>query len=165
LFLREYVASRRRIVDGRITAGTDGERYPQHLRKHVLDHIPVNLLGKQQINVLVPHLWIRTEEMQVLPVPDPRLELNAEQMRESEYRCTLALSIRVDRLRLYVRLVLLKEVEDMVAFPRTAGCEAAEQGNVQVGYEVVSDPAVAAVADVVLRHEILRRQVPFRPVS
>jgi len=40
--------------------------------------------------------------MEVLPVPNPRLELNAEQMRESEYRCTLALRIRVDRLRLYM---------------------------------------------------------------
>jgi hypothetical protein len=122
------LASRRRIVDGAETAGTNGERCPQHLRKHVLDQIPVNLSGEQQIDVLVPHLWIRTEEVQVLPVPDPRLELNAGQMRESGYRCALALSIRVDRLRLYVRLVLLKEVENMVAFPRTAGCEAAEQG-------------------------------------
>jgi len=50
--------------------------------------------------VLVPDLRIRTEEMEVLPVS--RLELNAEQMRESEYRCTLALRIGVDRLRLYI---------------------------------------------------------------
>jgi len=48
-----------------------------------------------------------------------------------------------------------------VAFPGAAGGEPGEESDVHVRDHVVADSAVAAITQMVLRHEVLGVEVPF----
>ena len=72
----------------------------------------------------------------------------------------LAVRVGVHRVGLQERAVLGHEVEDGVALVGAAGQEAREQRDVGVGDQVVADPAVAAVADVVGGLQALRDARP-----
>jgi hypothetical protein len=68
--------------------------------------------------MLVPNLRTRTKEVEILPVSNPRLELDTQQMCKTEYRRALALGICVDGIGLNVGCVLVDEIQDVVPLPR-----------------------------------------------
>src|SRR5512143_4216265 len=98
-------------------------------------------------------------EVQILPVTYPRHQLDAEEEREAEDRRALSLRVRMDGVGLNLRAVLADEVQDGVSLPGTTGNEPREQSDVGVGDEIVADPAIAAVADVIFGHQALRVDV------
>mgnify|MGYP001470851490 CR=1 FL=1 len=56
--------------------------------------------------------------MQVFPVPNARLQLDAEKVCKTENSRALPLCIGVNDIRLDVRGVLLQEVQNVMSFPR-----------------------------------------------
>jgi hypothetical protein len=70
----------------------------------------------------------------------------------------------VDCIREHIRVVLDQIVQDVVAFPGTAGGEPGEESDVHVRDHVVADSAVAAITQMVLGHEVLSVEVPFGSV-
>ncbi len=80
--------------------------------------------------MLVPDLRIGTKEVKVLPVSNSRLELDAQQMRQAEYRRALTLGICVDGVRLNVGRVLVDEIQDVVPLPRPTCRKSAEERDV-----------------------------------
>ena len=49
----------------------------------------------------------------------------------------------------------------MMPLPGAASGKPAEERDVKIGYQVIADAAVPAIADVILRHQVLRREIPF----
>jgi len=60
------------------------------------DQLLFTLLREQEIHVLVPDLRIEMKEVAVLPVSNSWLELDTQQMRETEYRSVPPLRICVE---------------------------------------------------------------------
>lgn len=85
---------------GRHVAGLDRDGDAQHVGEVRLDELPVDGLVEETVNVLIPGIRGRPEKLQVLPVADPRHELDAEQVRECEDLRALRLRIAVDRVGL-----------------------------------------------------------------
>src|SRR5260370_7989707 len=102
--------------------------------------------------------------MDVLPVADPRHQLDAEQMRERENGFGLSLRVGVENVGLDIAFVLEQPIEDVDRFPDTARNEVAEQSNVGIGDMIVADAAIASVTDVLFGEKILFVQVPSRAV-
>jgi len=71
----------------------------------------------------------------------------------------------VEHVGLDVRRVLRQAVEDVDGLPHAARDEVAEQRDVGVRHVVVGDAAVAAIADVALREQVVLVQVPLRAVG
>ena len=55
--------------------------------------------------------------MEPFPIANPRLKLDAEQVREPEDRRALALRVGVDRIRPHVRIILHEVVQYIVPLP------------------------------------------------
>src|ERR1017187_240109 len=104
-------------------------------------------------------------EVLPFPVSNPRQELDTKQICESKDRSTLALRVSVDGVRLHVGLVLLQKVENGMTFPRAARRPAAHQCDIVIGHQVVANTVVSTIANVILRHEVLRVQIPFHPIG
>jgi hypothetical protein len=128
-------------------AGSNRDRHPQHLRQHGFDQVPIDRLREKTIDVVVAKVRPGAIEMKPLPVANPRLELNAEQMRESKDGRALSLRVGVDRVRPHIRVVFDKIVQDVVALPGAAGREPREESDVHVRDHVVADPAVPVTDD------------------
>ena len=79
-----------------------------------------------------------------------RLELNTEQMRQTKDCRALTLSVGVNRIGLNFGFVLHDKVEDVVALPGTTSGEAREERDIHIRNQVVTDPAVTAIAEMVL---------------
>jgi hypothetical protein len=80
-------------------AGSDGYRNPQHLRQHRLEEVPIDRLREQEIDVFVLQCSLGAIEVKPFPVANPRLQLDAEQVREPEDGRALALRVGVDCIR------------------------------------------------------------------
>jgi len=65
----------------------------------------------------MPNLGGGAEEVQVLPVSNARLELDAQQVGEAENRGALTLRVSVNRIGLDVRGVFLDEIQNVVSLP------------------------------------------------
>jgi D-2-hydroxyacid dehydrogenase (NADP+) len=96
---------------------------------------------------------------------DAGYQLDAEKIRQAEDGGRLAVSVRVHRAGLQQRAVLGHEIENGVALIGAAGQEAREQGDIGVRNQVVADPAIAAVADMVAGLQALGMHVPLRAVG
>src|SRR3546814_5007685 len=68
---------------------------------------------------LVTRAGSRAIERVVVPVPDARHELDAEQVGQAEARKRLSLGVRVDPVGLQFGRILEQAVEEIVAFPHT----------------------------------------------
>jgi hypothetical protein len=62
-------------------ASADGDGYTQHVRQHGFNQVPVHLPGEQFVNMLIPGLWKRPEDMLVLPIANTRHQFHTEQVR------------------------------------------------------------------------------------
>ncbi len=113
----------------------DGDPGPQQVRPVLLDQRPVDhVVAEQRVDVPVLRRGVRPVEVQVVPVPYPRQQLEPEQRREPEDRQALALGIAMDLVGLDVGLVGQQRVQDVHRLPDPAGDEVGEQGDVGVGY-------------------------------
>src|SRR5712692_6571360 len=131
------------------------------------DERPIDRLAKQlpdMLDILDGELGGRDIERQVLPVPNPRHQLNREQVREAKDRLRLALRLRMERVRTNLRAVFQEAVQDVDRFPDPTGNEAAEQGDVGVGDMIIADATPASVADVVFAQQILFIDIPLGAV-
>ena len=101
----------------------------------------------------------------MLDAADSRHQLDAEQMSQAEHHFALGVGIAVQGIRLNIRVVVLQDVENMDGFVDTAGDEMTEQGDVGVGYDVVSQPTSARIADMPFGKQILLVDIPFGAVG
>ncbi len=104
-------------------------------------------------------------EHQVFDVANTRHEVDTKQVRQAKYWKALGLSVAVHRVGLDVGLVGEQPIEDVDRLVHAARDEMAEQGNVLVGHVVVANAAVAAIADVVLRQQVLFVHAPLGAVG
>ncbi len=81
------------------------------------------------------------------------------------HRVALPLRVSMDGVRVRVRFLLEEPFDDVDGLPHPARDEVGEQRDVVVGDVVVGDPAVAAIADVPLRQQVLQQRVDHRPVG
>ncbi len=145
-------------------AVSNGNGYSQHVRPKRGNQLPVHFLRKQCIDVLVAVFEASAIKTKVLPMPNARHQLDSEQMGQSENGCTLALSVGVHNLRVQRFIGLRHEIQNVVAFPRAARAESREQRDIIIGNKVVTQAAPVAIANLVLRHEVLGIQIPLRAV-
>lgn len=71
----------------------------------------------------------------------------------------------MEDVRLDIALVFEQAIQDIDGLPDAARNEVAEESDVGVGDMVVTDAAIAAIADMVFRDEVLFVKVPTRPVG
>ncbi|MEO7028705.1 MAG: hypothetical protein ABI147_04815 [Acidobacteriaceae bacterium] len=64
--------------------------------------------------MVVPDIWTGAKEMKALPVADARLQLDTQQMGQTEDGGALALGVGVDCVGTYLGFALRQEVEDVV---------------------------------------------------
>src|SRR5262245_58814565 len=91
-----------------------------------LDQFPVHLCRAEHVDMRIAAVRTWAAEVQVLPVPDARHELDAEQIGQPKDRRALSLRVGVDRVGTDLRLVLGHEIEDVMALPGPTGGEAGE---------------------------------------
>ncbi len=134
-----------------------------------LDQCPVHALaGEQIIDVRIIELRAGLVESELLPVANPRHQLDTEQERQSIGRGALGLGITMQNIGPNIGLVLDQSIQDIYRFPDTAGDEMGEQGDIGIADMVVRDTAIAAVAYMVFGQEVVLVDVPlgyFRPTS
>src|SRR5271154_5181434 len=119
------------------------------------DQIPVDFDSEKRVDMLVADRRVGAIEGSVAQASHARHQLDAEEPTQAEDGLALALGISVKRIGLNRRVVLHQRIKDMDRLPHPAGDEAGEQGDVGVGDVVVSDTAVAAIADVRGSYEII----------
>lgn len=117
--------------------------------------------AEQCLDVLVGPSRLRPEECQVLDVSDPGHQLDPQHVGQAEDRIALGLRVAMDNLRLDVGSVGQQAVQDVDALVHATRNEVAEQRHVFVGHVVVADAAIATVADVVLRQEVVFVDAPL----
>ena len=71
-------------------------------------------------------------------------------MRQTKDCRALTLSVGVNRIG-HFGFVLHDKVEDVVALPGTTSGESREERDIHIRNQVVTDPAVTAIAEMVLR--------------
>ena len=125
------------------------------------DQLPVDAVSEQCLDVLIGPARFRPEECEILDVSYPGHQLDAQHVGQTEDRVALGLRVAMDDLGLDVGRVGQQAIEDVDALVHATGNEVAEQRHVFVGHMVVADAAVAAVADVVLRQQVVLVDAPF----
>ena len=140
---------------------SDRDHYPQHVVEMGGDQLPVDAVSEQCLDVLIGPARFGPEECQVLDVSYPGHQLDAQHVGQTEDRIALGLRVAMDDLRLDVGSVGQQAVEDVDALVHAAGNEMAEQRHVFIGHGVVADAAIAAVADVVRRPEVVLVDAPL----
>jgi hypothetical protein len=143
------------------------EHDSQHIRQVRFDHVPIDRLREQRLNMGVVGILTGSGEVQIFPVPDPRHEGNAQQISHPKEGGALRLGVAMQRLRFWFIVRLLKDVENEGPFPDPTGNEMAEAGNIIVRHMIVPDAAIPLppIADVVLRQEILLIYLPLGSVG
>jgi hypothetical protein len=84
---------------------------------------------------------------------------------ETEDGLALALGVGMQRVGLDRRAILHQAIQDVNGLPYTAGNEAGEQSDVGIGYVVVGDAAIAAVADMARADQIVFAQLDVRAIG
>ncbi len=106
-----------------------------------LDQTPVDgVVAGQGIDVVVAGRGVRAVEVQVMPIADPRQQLESQQRREPENRQRLALRIGMDGVGLDVGIVVQQPIDDVDGLPRPAGNEVAEQRDVGSDTNLMASP-------------------------
>jgi len=108
--------------------------------------------------------WPTPIEMLLFPVTNTRHELNSQQRRESKNCGTLPLRIGVNSIWLDLRFVFLQVIENVMALPGSARGEPTHQSDLAVREQVIAKAAITPISNVILRHQVLRIQVPLHPV-
>ena len=129
------------------------------------DQIPVDFVPEQRIDMLIADRLGGAIENGVAQAAHARHQLDAKEPAQAEDRLALALGVGMKRVGLDLRPVLQQPIKDVDRLPHAAGDEAGEQGDVAIGDVVVSDAAIAAVANVPGAHEIILAQLDVRAVG
>jgi hypothetical protein len=85
-------------------------------------------------------------------------------MSKPKYWSALSLRVGVKSVRLDVRFILEQAIQDVDSLPYSARDKVTEQSYVGIGNVVVAQSAIASIADVILREEILLVEIPLGPV-
>ena len=129
------------------------------------DQIPVDLSAKQRVDMPIEDGLDRTVEDGVTQAAHPRHQLDAEHSAETEDGLALALGVGMQRVGLDRRAILHQAIQDVNGLPYIAGNEAGEQSDVGIGYVVVGDAAIAAVADMARADQIVFAQLDVRAIG
>jgi hypothetical protein len=129
------------------------------------DRIPVDFSAEQHVNVPIEDGLGRTVEDGVAQATHLRHQFDAEHSAETEDGLALALGVGMQRVGLDRRAILHQAIQDVNGLPYTAGNEAGEQSDVGIGYVVVGDAAIAAVADVARADQVVFAQLDVRAIG
>src|ERR1700732_1495662 len=103
-------------------------------------------------------------QIEFFPMANSRHQLDPQQIRQTKNGGALTLGVGVDGIGPHIGFILLDKIQDVMSLPGTARREGGKQREVGVSYEIISDAAVTAVANVVFRHQVLRIQFPLRTI-
>ena len=121
--------------------------------------------AEQRVDMLVADRFVRAIEDGVAQAAHARHQLDAEEAAQAEDWLALTLGVGMKRVGLDRRAVLHQPIKDVDRLPHAAGDEAGEQGDVGIGDVVVSDTAIAAIANVPGPHEIVLAELDVRAVG
>jgi hypothetical protein len=107
---------------------------------------------------------VRSIQDQLFPVADARRELDAQEVGRTEPGRILPLGIGVERVGLDVARILQQPIENGHSSPYTARDGVAGQSNVGVRHVTVANATTAAVADAILREQVLFVEIPLGAV-
>src|ERR1051326_8646471 len=93
---------------------TNGERYLHQISPVRLQQDPIDGIFKQDIDMLVDGLFLRTVEFEVFPVADTRHQLNSKQIGEGKKSGGLSLRIRVNHFRLNSRRIADQGIDQKI---------------------------------------------------
>jgi hypothetical protein len=156
-------------------AGLDRKHHLHHVLPVGCNQIPVDGVGEELVDMSVFGLFGGAIENHVGPGAHPRHQRDAQKAAEAEDGFALAVRVGMQRVRLDLRAVFQKAVQDVDGFPDAAGDEGCEQRNIAVGDVVIGDAAIPAVADVSGAEQVVLtqrdmgtvgdRRLPLAPVS
>ena len=129
------------------------------------DEAPIDVFGELRVDVVVVAVAVRPAHIQTLPVANTRHQFDTKEIGEREDGFRLSLRVGMKYVKLDVAIVLEKAIKDVDRLPNAARDEVTEDRYVVVGDMVVTDPAIAAVADVVLGEKVLLVQIPAGAVG
>jgi hypothetical protein len=102
-----------------------------------VDEFPVNGIGKERVDVPVVGRPGGPKQGEVLPVTNPRHQLNPQEMGEAKDGGALPLGVRMERLWLDIRGILQETIQNVDRFPDATRDKVTEQRDIGVSSEYV----------------------------
>lgn len=131
-----------------------------------LDQVPLNdVVPEERIDMVIVGLSGRAIEVEILPVPDPGHQADAQEVGQPKNGQVLALGIGVNGRRLDRRAVANQTIQDVNGFPNPTRNEMTEEQDVRIAHMMVGNASVAAIANMSLHQQVLFGQLILGPIG